>query len=130
MNEFSDLGGRTVLLVEDESLVALMVEDVFTGAGCHVLLAMRLREGVEIAKAATLDFAVLDVNLGDGNNSYPIASELKRRGIPFMFVTGYGVAGLSAEFRDEAVIQKPYDPAELLRRAAGLVGSCGPSGSD
>lgn len=130
MNEISKLVGRTVLLVEDESLVALLIEDVLTEAGCHVVLAMRLCEGLEIAKTATLDLAVLDVNLGDGKDSYPVASELRRRGIPFMFAIGYGAAGLSADFRDEAVIQKPYVPAELMMRAAGLIGTCGRSSSN
>ena len=114
MKPGADPAGRTVLLVEDESLVSLLAEDVLTVAGFRVILAMRLREGLEIAEREPLDFAVLDVNLGGGTDSFPIAEALRRRNIPFVFVTGYDAPGLDAAFRHAQVIQKPYDPADLV----------------
>jgi DNA-binding response OmpR family regulator len=115
-----DLQGRTVLLVEDESLVSLLSEEVLTEAGYEVLLAMRLAEGLQIAAREPLDLAILDVNLGGGDTSYPIASTLRRRGIPFAFTTGYEKARLEPEYRNEAALQKPYEPSALVRLAATL----------
>lgn len=109
-----------MLLVEDESIVSMLAEDVFTDAGCNVLLAMRLGEALELAKNAPLDFAVLDVNLGGGDTSYPVADVLCGRRVPFMFATGYAADGLDARFDDRPKLQKPYAPAQLLRLAAEL----------
>lgn len=123
MSAIPDLRGRTVLLVEDESLVSLLTEEVLTEAGYEVLLAMRLHEGLKIATHEPLDLAILDVNLGGGDTSYPIASTLRRRRIPFAFTTGYEKAGLEPEYRSEAALQKPYDPSALIKLAATLTHS-------
>lgn len=91
MATWDTLQGLTVLLVEDESMVSMLAEDVFLDAGCVVLLAMRLREALEIARTEKLDFAVLDVNLGGGDTSYPVAELLEEREVPYMFATGYEI---------------------------------------
>lgn len=98
----------------------MLAEDVLTEAGFRVQLAMRLRDGLELAEHAELDIALLDVNLGNGTNSYPIAQALRRRGVPFVFVTGYDAPGLAPEFDGAASVQKPYDPADLLAVASSL----------
>jgi CheY-like chemotaxis protein len=114
------LQGRTALLVEDESLVSMMTEDVLDQAGCEVLLAMRLSEALELAQTAQFDFAILDVNLGGGQTSYPIAEMLLAKRIPFFFATGYDEAGMDPLFKQHPRIQKPYSPDCLLKVAREL----------
>lgn len=113
-----DLRGRSVLVVEDESMVAMMTEDLLSDVGCDVTVAMRCSDGLSLARHGSFDVAVLDVNLGGGDTSHPIAQELAARGKPFLFATGYGRAGIQPEFADRCVIQKPY-PAHVLLEAIG-----------
>ncbi len=114
---------KRVLLVEDEALVAMLVEDFLTELGCDVVgPAMRLEPGLQMAATADVDFAVLDINLA-GKYSFPIAQVLRERGIPFLFASGYGVAGLAEGFETTPVLQKPFDRRELekaVRRVASI----------
>lgn len=116
------LSGRAVLLVEDEGIIAMLGEDIFSDAGCTVTLAMQLDEAVEQARSQSFDLAVLDVNLGSGQTSYPVAEILLQRAIPFLFVTGYDATGLDDRFRNITTVRKPYASGELVRAAAALVG--------
>lgn len=106
------LAGRRVLLVEDESLVAMLAEDMLLDLGCEVVVAMRLDKALAHAQAEDFDLAVLDVNLGDAR-SYPVADLLLERCTPFLFATGYGQHGLDAAYRTVPVLQKPYQAAPL-----------------
>ncbi|MFK5600643.1 response regulator [Methylobacterium sp. HMF5984] len=108
----SILGGRRVLLVEDESLVAMLAEDMLLDLGCEVMVAMRLDKGLAAAHAERFDVAVLDVNLGDAR-SYPIADLLFERCTPFLFATGYGQQGLEDAYGAVPVMQKPYQATQL-----------------
>lgn len=120
MKESGSLAGRRILLVEDESLVSMLAEDVLTGAGAFVLLAMRLGEALELARSEAIDVAVLDVNLGAGDTSYPVAAVLAARSIPFLFATGYGANGIDPAFSDRNVVQKPYKASELVQAALNV----------
>ena len=115
------LNGMTVLLVEDESMVSMLAEDVLLDAGCKVLLAMRLGEALQFALDAALDLAMLDVNLGGGDTSYPVADLLVAREIPFMFATGYDAEGLDQRYAQCPRVQKPYAPDALVQVASGLI---------
>ena len=110
------LHGRRILLVEDESLVAALAEDMLLDAGCEVRLAMRLDEAMRLANDDEVELGILDVNLG-AERSYPVADLLRARGKPFIFATGYGRAGLNGAYQDVPVLQKPYRSDELLRSA-------------
>jgi CheY-like chemotaxis protein len=104
-----------LLVVEDEMMVAMMVEDLLTDMGCVVVdVAGTLARGLELAADArlALDGAVLDVNLG-GEKVYPIATLLTARGVPFIFATGYGIAGIAEDFSHVPAIAKPYNMASL-----------------
>lgn len=120
MNAYDPLDGRHVLLVEDESLVAMLAEDLLEQAGCNVMLAMRLSEALEIASSAHLDCAVLDINLGGGDTSSAVADLLVARGIPFLFATGYDVEGIPPRFREYPRVQKPYAGRTLLELLGSL----------
>jgi CheY-like chemotaxis protein len=102
-----------VLLVEDEALIALMLEDMLEGMDFAVTaLAPRVPLGVSIAETGDFDVALLDVNVA-GENVEPVANVLAARGIPFIFATGYGEAGVPLKHRDRPVVAKPFRSEQL-----------------
>lgn len=109
-----------VLLVEDESLVAMMVEDCLVELGYEVAaVAASVDAALDALQAGGIDCAMLDVNLG-GTPSFPIAEALEARGIPYMFVTGYDCAAIPAHFRPRHGLQKPFRLRDL-QHALGLL---------
>jgi DNA-binding response OmpR family regulator len=119
----SGLDGVRILVVEDEYLVASLIQGFLEMAGCVVLGPIpRLAEAVEAARADSCDAAVLDVNLG-GTRVFPVAEILSRRRIPFAFVTGYGTASLPYEHHSRPTIRKPFRKEELLTVVSDLVNS-------
>jgi CheY-like chemotaxis protein len=102
-----------VLLVEDEAMIAMLMEDMLEELGCEVVAsAGTLDTAMAVADTDDFDIAFLDVNLG-GVPAYPIASVLQARSIPFAFVTGYGAGGVEAEHADAPVLQKPFQSRDL-----------------
>ena len=107
------LAGRRVLVIEDESLVAMLIEDVLLDMDCEVAgLASRLHDAMEKAKSLAFDVAILDVNL-NGKETFPIAEVLLERGIPFVFATGYGTAVLPGPLQNVPVLHKPFQQRDL-----------------
>ena len=114
----ASLVGRRILVVEDELIVAWLLEDMLADLGCVVVgPAARIAEALEMIEAQEVDAAVLDVCLNE-QFSYPIAEALVARGAPFMFATGYDKARLRQDFKSHPVLQKPFHRSEL--RAALL----------
>jgi CheY-like chemotaxis protein len=104
-----------VLVVEDELLVAMLIEEYLLDLGYEIVgPVMRLGPAIEIAQVAEIDFGVLDINLA-GEQSFPVADVLRQRGIPFIFASGYGSAGLVERFETVAVLQKPFEATQLHR---------------
>jgi DNA-binding response OmpR family regulator len=105
-----------VLVVEDEMLLAMVVEDTLVDFGCEVVGPVaRVADGVRIANSARLDGAILDINVA-GASVFPVARELAQRNIPFVFVSGYGEDNLPQEWRGRPRLQKPVDPRDLVQR--------------
>ena len=105
--------GRKVLIVEDEALVAMLVEDALLDTGFAVIgPAATVEEALALLEREAPDAVVLDLNLA-GETSTPVADWLAARGIPYVIATGYGATGLPAGHQDAMVLAKPYDPAEL-----------------
>lgn len=71
-------------------------------------------------EAVSPELAILDLNLG-GESSLPIADDLMARGVPIIFASGYGSAGLPPRFRAKPMLAKPFDPAELIVKLAALL---------
>lgn len=111
---------QCVLLVEDEMCLAMMLQDILEDAGYRVIKASRVPGALALAEAEDIDAAILDVNLA-GKDVFPVADELRRRGVPFMFASGYGERGLPEAFIGSAVLQKPYDPAALQAMLANVL---------
>ena len=112
----------SILVVEDEFLVAMQIEAVLRGAGWGVIgPAGTLAKAVSMAQTATCDGAVLDVNLR-GERVDDVAKILSGRGIPFVFASGYGRENLPAAFRDSvAFLAKPFSDQTLLQAVRGLL---------
>jgi DNA-binding response OmpR family regulator len=107
-------GSQCILILEDDMMLALLLEDQLAELGYQTVKAARVANGIKLASNASLDGAILDVNVA-GEASYPVASALRDRRIPFVFATGYGAAGLIAEFRAVPTLNKPYSYADLGR---------------
>jgi CheY-like chemotaxis protein len=108
-----ELTGKRVLIVEDELLVALLIEDLLIELGCQTLgpcgsVALAL----DAARSERFDLAVLDVNLA-GEMVYPVAEVLAQRQIPFLFLSGYGDGAIPADRTEWRVCAKPFKSAEL-----------------
>jgi two-component sensor histidine kinase/DNA-binding response OmpR family regulator len=102
-------GRPRVLLVEDEALVAMMIQECLGDFGYQVIGPISTAtEAAARAKDGNFEAAVLDINLGDGA-VYPIAEALTARGVPFVFVTGYDAESVDARFRGVPVLQKPIE---------------------
>jgi CheY-like chemotaxis protein len=109
-----------VLVVEDEMMIAIMIEDMLTDLGHQVAgVCQSLAAALAMAEAddVQFDMAILDVNLA-GERSFPVARRLAERGVPFMFATGYGTLGLEEPFRRALTLKKPFLQEELARAIA------------
>jgi len=117
------LKDRCILIVEDEPIVALLVEDMLTELGCHqVVHAASVPEALELLHTHRPDAAVLDVNLRNVQ-VYPVAEYLAAAHIPFIFATGYGRSGVVERWQDMRVIQKPFERSTLAA-ALGAILEC------
>lgn len=109
-------GSRTsVLLVEDEVMIRMMVADMLEELGYTIVAeAGDIDEGVRLVQSIDFDIAILDVNV-NGKVITPVAEAVQMRGKPFVFATGYGAQGLPEKFRDRPTLQKPFQIETLAR---------------
>jgi len=111
---------KRVLLVEDEALVAMMMEDLLTDLGIEVIGPYgSLAEAMVAARGGDFDAAILDVNL-DGGTVYPLAHFLSEHDVPFAFVTGYEPSTIDSRFRGVPVLQKPVERQTLSELLAHI----------
>ncbi len=103
-----------ILVVEDETMIAMFLEDMLAELGCAVVGPVgRVASAVALIEASGhLDGALLDVNLR-GELAYPVADALLRRNVPFVFITGYAAAGLDRRYSAIPALAKPF-PFTLL----------------
>lgn len=110
------LSGLRVLVVEDEAAISLLLEDMLLDFGCEVIgPAARLSTALDVVENQNVDLAILDVNVA-GEPIYPVAESLVRKGVPFVFSTGYGSAGIKDAYRDRPVLQKPFAQHDLQQK--------------
>jgi CheY-like chemotaxis protein len=114
-------GAKRIILIEDESLVAMELESSLTDAGYEIVgEAANLEEAKQLIGAVACDLVLLDVNLG-GRPVDELVTVLKRKNIPFAFVTGYGRAALPEAGREAPVVEKPFARDRLLTAVATLL---------
>jgi DNA-binding NtrC family response regulator len=118
MSVVEDFQGLRVLLVEDDSMISLLFEDMLADLGCKVVgTAYDIRRAIELAQRdESVDVAILDVNLG-GQLVFPVADILFKRGIPILFATGMGAGGLPPNWQGHCSVDKPMTIESL---GAGL----------
>jgi CheY-like chemotaxis protein len=123
MTEGPVLAGRRILVVEDEMMIAMLVEDMLLELGCAVVGPVHaLAEALDLARSDPgLDAALLDVNLG-GQSVFAVADALREKGVPAIFSTGYGDAGLRDVDRGAPVLQKPFRAGDLARALGEALG--------
>lgn len=109
------LEGRRILVVEDQSLIAMELEDSLSRAGAIVVGPVgRLERGLAEAEKQSLDAALLDVDL-NGVRCWPIAEVLAARAIPFAFTTGFASSIVMPDrFAGYPVLTKPYREEDVL----------------
>ena len=116
------LKGLRVAVVEDETLVAILLEDMLMELGCQVLwTAHRVGKALDLVAQSPPDAGVLDVNIA-GDEVYPVAQALADRNVPFVFTTGYGTRGLTGAWRDRPIVQKPFQVEHLSRSLLTALG--------
>ena len=118
--ETADLKGRSILIVEDEPLIALDIAESFQMAGASVMTAHQLHDGLRLAGHPDLSGAVLDFGLSDGEGT-ALCERLTERGVPFVLHTGY--QHVNEACRAGVLIPKPAAPAELVATVARLLAS-------
>jgi CheY-like chemotaxis protein len=108
-----ELSNRKVLIVEDEMMIAMLIEDMLDEFGCKLVgPATNVPRALELIGKESIEIAILDLNLG-GQDTYAIADALHQRNVPFIFATGYGSTGLRKEFVNRPVLQKPFQTKDL-----------------
>ena len=100
--------GRNILVVEDEPLIAMMLEDFLETLGHRIHASCdNLSDALEACKDEGFDLAILDVNL-KGELVWPVAQMLHDRGVPFVIASGGHVEPPPALFADAPLLEKPY----------------------
>ena len=108
---------KKIFVLEDEPLIAFEMTDTLEDLGFEVVgPSMHLNAGKDMAESADIDLAVLDVNLGNGRTSKPVAEILRERNIPFVFVTAYSKDAIPFADEVDPVVRKPFD-TKLLAKA-------------
>jgi DNA-binding response OmpR family regulator len=117
---FSDTAGTRFLVVEDETLIAVLIEDALLEMGCEVAgLVGKLDAAIQLADTGKFDAAILDVSVR-GGKIYPVAERLVARGIPFAFSSGYGDWALPESLRNRPRLTKPFTLTALQEQVRAL----------
>jgi CheY-like chemotaxis protein len=112
------VNGKRVLVVEDEPMIRLLLDDMLTDLGYSMAAeAGRLDEALAAANQGGFDLAILDVNL-NGEPVTPVVEVLVKRGVPFVFVSGYARRGIPEEHSRIPLLQKPFQVEGLARALA------------
>lgn len=114
------LSGRRILVVEDEYLIAMELKRWLREAGVEVIGPVpSVEQALDLIEDYRPDAAVLDINLGDGDTSYPVADRLDVLKVPYLFATAE--TQKASGYNDQARLEKPCSKADLLRTLGELV---------
>jgi DNA-binding NtrC family response regulator len=105
------LTGRSILIVEDEPLIAMDLTQAFERAGARVTTSKTLRVALQLVECEGFSAAVLDHALGDGDSSQ-LYARLKERGIPFVLYSGF--SQVEGAWHDAPFVPKPASPSVIV----------------
>lgn len=112
---------KNILIVEDEPLIAMMLEDFLEILEQNVAGNTDTVAGaLERVSQGGIDAAILDLNLRGGEKSTPVAQALADAGVPFVFATGGSDDSVDERFRDRPVLQKPFTMDGVAKALAAL----------
>jgi CheY-like chemotaxis protein len=120
----ADLVGQSILVLEDEPLMALDICEALKGAGASVFVANCLRDAIALAEHPNLSGAILDFGLNNGDAG-PVCERLTRRRIPFLLYSGYENAAARG-----VTLRKPATQAALVETLARLLSSRAPAAQE
>ena len=107
--------GQTLMIVEDEALVAMVLRNELEDAGYHVVdLTDRHAAALEVAKACKPDLALVNIRLAGGDDGIELAENLKALGIPVLLISGKTSRARSAQTVAIGSLPKPYDAAHMV----------------
>ncbi|WP_336987176.1 response regulator [Altererythrobacter aquiaggeris] len=107
---------KSILIVEDEFFLAFQLADDLEDLGYEIIgPALHLKDALVLAKEADITAAFLDVNLGHGDTSQPVAEILRARDVPFIFVTAYDRKEVTFALPGDEVLKKPITSREVLQ---------------
>lgn len=119
----AEMDKRRVLVLDDEMLVAMMLEDMLDDLGFDVVGPFgALEAALEPARSEPLDGAIIDLNLGRGQLSTPVAEILRERDIPFLLATGYGANAQTDELGHAGLLAKPFSTADVEAALKAMLG--------
>ena len=120
--EQPNLAGLRVLVVEDNSFIALAIEGALTDQGAEIVGPMSTAtEASKLVTREHVDVAVLDIGLADGR-VFPLVDLLNTAGVPMLFVTGYGQEVVPRRYRNVPRIEKPFSTDDLIGTVAAQAG--------
>jgi CheY-like chemotaxis protein len=116
----SPLFGRSVLVVEDEPLIALELLDELRAAGASIIAATKVTDALELIAYSQICAAIVDVNLG-GDDCSSVCAALTKRSIPFMFYTGYSSAPALSAWPHAPTLTKPVPGRTMIDAIVDLI---------
>lgn len=117
-------GPRSILIVEDEPLIAMMLEDFLESLGHRVVASCEsVEEALDHVEAGGFDVAIIDVQLRDGKQVWPVADRLAKDGTPFIVATGGHVDPPPEQHAAAPILSKPYTIEAI---APAIERACGP----
>lgn len=120
LQETTPLAGLRVLVVEDDFFIADELCSTLRNGGAEIVgPSPDLEHGLHLVQNEQIDCAVLDINLR-GDLAFSLASELRERGTPSIFATGYDSSVLPGSFSDSVRLVKPVDLGALLQAVQTL----------
>ncbi len=113
-------GNSRVLVVEDDPVVAMVVEDALCDMGVNALVNMNLPDALAEIEASEIDAALVDMELR-GETSQPLVVALLARGVPFVVMSGRDQTELEREFPQIRIVMKPLNLKTLVQIVQDLL---------
>ena len=114
----SSLAGCSILICEDEPLIAIGIADAFTDAGARVVMARSFASALIAVENEVPSAVILDHMLSDGESAQ-LCKRLNQRNIPYVVHSGY--SNLNGAYGDAVQVPKPADPDVLVTAVLGLL---------